>query len=300
MEFDEKIVFLSYTKADKDRVSEIADQLAAKGLTVWMDDRRLKAGQSWDFEIRRALDRSAIIVVCISNKSVQKSGYVQREIRLALEKAEEKLVDDIYIIPVLLDDDVSIPRQLKDVQYIRYSEEDFFNKLSTTIAEQLQQIGVETQRVQDDSEISWTSYTQRERRDGIPGYEADLLMFRFSSDVFPEVYQIGDYIKSRLLDDLFFMRKELISSDITYTYGQQRFFRTHTLDVASAGPHIKGRLLSILFASHSYFAGAAHPNLFFKSFAFFIDPLFAITSLKEVFEDEDAAFKSSKQRSVGS
>jgi len=290
MEPDEQVVFISYTSADREVVTEIVDQLVSRGLTTWIDHRRLKPGQNWDFEIRRALDRSVIIVVFISKHSVKKTGYVQREIRLALEKAEEKLADDIYLIPVLLDDDVVVPSQLRDLQFIRASDDEFIGKLADAVNHQLQKIGVGTREVQNNSEISWSSYRVSERRDGTPGYEVDLQLFRFNSDVYPAISQIGDYVKSHILDELFGLRRVLIGSASEYHYGHARFSRTHTLDIGSSGPRVKGRLLSILFASHSYYARAAHPNLNFKSFVFFIDPLFAITSLDMIFKDADIAF----------
>ncbi|MCP2135840.1 hypothetical protein J2S28_002892 [Rhizobium sp. SLBN-94] len=290
MEADEQVVFISYTNADQDRVGEVADQLVARGLSIWIDHRKLKPGQNWDFEIRRALDRSAIIIVFISHNSVKKTGYVQREIRLALEKAEEKLVDDIYLIPVLLDDDVTVPSQLKDVQFIRHSDAEFLDKLADAVSHQLKKVGVEIQNAQESSEVSWNAYRITERRDGVPGYEADLQLYRFASEAFPAVSQIGDYLKSKILDELFLMRRELIDSTSNYNFGQARFFRTHTLDISSGGPKIQGRILSLLFASHSYYAGAAHPNLNFRSFSFFIDPLFAISNLEEIFESKDEVF----------
>ena len=87
-----------------------------------MDSKRLKVGQNWDFEIRRELDKAAIIVVFISNNSVDRRGYVQREIKLALSKADEKLPTDIYIIPILLDDDAQIPEQIKHIHCVRASD----------------------------------------------------------------------------------------------------------------------------------------------------------------------------------
>jgi hypothetical protein len=40
----------------------------------------------------------------VSKNSVDRRGYIQKELRLALEKYREKLVDDIFLIPVMLDD----------------------------------------------------------------------------------------------------------------------------------------------------------------------------------------------------
>ena len=82
-------IFLSYASPDRDRVMQYADGLESHGFNVWIDYNRLKAGQHWDFEIRRELDKAAIIVVFISNNSVIRRDYVQCEIKLALDKAEE-------------------------------------------------------------------------------------------------------------------------------------------------------------------------------------------------------------------
>ena len=69
-----------------------------------MDKRRLKGGQNWDFEIKRALQKATVIVVFLSSNSVDRRGYAQREIKAALDQAGDKLIDDIYLIPVMLDE----------------------------------------------------------------------------------------------------------------------------------------------------------------------------------------------------
>ena len=284
------IVFLSYTSADHDLVADVADALSARQIDVWMDKRRLKPGQNWDFEIRRALDRSAIIVVFVSHNSVKKSGYVQREIRLALDKAEEKLIDDIYLIPVLLNDDVQVPEQLKDVQFIRQSADDFLDTLSDAIKHQLEKKGLEVSRSQEEAEINWSSTRLKERRDGIPGYEAEIQHYRFHSNIFPAVAQIGDFIKGDLLDHLFDLRGMMLDSDDNASFGRSRFFRTHTLDINSSGPTIRGRMISMLYYVNTYFAGAAHPNHGFVAYNFFLDPLIRIKLISDLFDGEAAAF----------
>ncbi|MDW5313772.1 TIR domain-containing protein [Rhizobium sp. PL01] len=287
---DEGIVFLSYTSADHEVVAEIADALSGRQIDVWMDKRRLKPGQNWDFEIRRALDRSVIIVVFVSHNSVKKTGYVQREIRLALDKAEEKLIDDIYLIPVLLNDDVQVPSQLKDVQFIRYSEDEFLDSLSDAIKHQLERKGAEVVRSQEDAELNWISTRIKERREGLPGYEAEIQFYKFYSSVFPAVSQIGEYVKGDLMDHLFDLRSMVVEGGEHFNFGQSRFFRTHTLDIGSSGPSVHGRIISILYNTHVYYAGSAHPNHGFSCYNFFIDPLIRIKSFRDVFEDAEIAF----------
>lgn len=288
---EEPLVFLSYTSADREQVGEVASKLIANKVDAWIDYRRIKPGQNWDFEIRKALDRAAIIVVFISENSVKKTGYVQRELKLALEKAEEKLVEDIYLIPVLLDDATPIPAQLKDRHFIRYSDDNFIGNLIGAISSQLQKIGSELSEAQAAAEITWSGYRFFERRDGAPGYEAEMRLFRLSSDVYPQISQIGDHIKGHLLDYIFEFRAQLLEVDTPFfNYGQERWRRTHTIDLQSAGPSVHGRFISLVYAVHTYYAGAAHPNIGFRTFNFFIDPLFSIDTLALLFEDPDGAF----------
>ncbi|MGX5667671.1 TIR domain-containing protein [Rhizobium daejeonense] len=287
---DEQLVFISYTSGDRDRVEPIADALIASGVDAWMDKKRLKAGQNWDFEIRRALDKAALLVVFISDKSVSKRGYVQREIRLALEKAEEKLVDDIYLIPVLLDEDVTVPDLIKDLQFIRYNDEAFQEHLLDAVRHQLERLGLAIEVAQNEAEISWQFYSHREFRDGIPGYEADFRLPRLSSTKHPTVSQIGDIVRGELFLKLANLRHEsLLPDPEAFNFGQDRYRRTHTLDASPQTPKIKGRILSLAYWLHSYYARAAHPNHGIKTYCFLVDPLCCIRSLEMIFTDATAA-----------
>ena len=93
---DEPLIFLSYASQDRDRVLPFYDHLKSAGLNVWMDKHDLKGGQNWDLEIKKALQRATIIAAFLSEQSVNKRGYVQREIKIALDQAQTKLDDDIY------------------------------------------------------------------------------------------------------------------------------------------------------------------------------------------------------------
>lgn len=291
METEQNLIFLSYTTADREIVSEIGDAMNARQIQTWMDYKRLKAGQNWDFEIRKALDKSSIIIIFISNNSVAKNGYVQKELRIALSKSEDKIIDDIYIIPVLIDDDVVVPEQIRHLQFIKYSDGDFINKLCGSILHQIAENGYSVEQQQSDSEITWSAYTYSDFRDGLPGYSAEMRLFRFSSEVYPQINQIGEYIKGQLLQDLFLLRSSILDQDPeNLNYGQERYSRTNTIDIHSVGPTVIGRTISILFSVHSYYAGAAHPNTCFRSFNFFIDPVFDISNITDIFIDEDEAF----------
>ena len=76
-------VFLSYAREDWGDVEPIYAFLRAEGLDVWVDQVNLVPGQNWEAEIRHAIEASHVFIACLSKRSVNAEGYVQKELRLA-------------------------------------------------------------------------------------------------------------------------------------------------------------------------------------------------------------------------
>jgi len=70
-------------------------------------------------EIEKAVEAADVVLVCLSQKSVSKEGYVQRELRFALDIAMEKPEEVIFVIPLRLDE-CELPRKLRSWQYVDY------------------------------------------------------------------------------------------------------------------------------------------------------------------------------------
>jgi hypothetical protein len=116
-------VFLCHASQDKPVVRELYQRLRAEGwIDPWLDTERLLPGQNWDLEIEKAAESADAIIVCLSNNSVSKEGYIQKEIRYALDIALEKPEGTIYIIPIRFDN-CQVPRKIKVWQWV-----DFFPK----------------------------------------------------------------------------------------------------------------------------------------------------------------------------
>jgi TIR domain-containing protein len=141
-------IFISYASPNRDRVTPYANRLQRSGFDVWIDHKRLRPGQNWEYEIDRALDRAAIILVFISANSVDRRGYVQREVKFALDNAKEKLVTDIYLIPVIMVDGVEIPADLKNIQFVRAWESGSYQVIEEAIKHQLTKLGTDIQEAQ--------------------------------------------------------------------------------------------------------------------------------------------------------
>jgi hypothetical protein len=104
-------VFMCHAAQDKPLVRNLYQRLVAAGMDPWIDEESLLPGQDWNVEIRAALRRSDAIIVCLSNHSVTKVGYVQKEIKYALDVADEQPEGAIFLIPARIDD-CQIPSRL--------------------------------------------------------------------------------------------------------------------------------------------------------------------------------------------
>jgi TIR domain-containing protein len=104
-------VFLCHASQDKPAVHKLYERLAHEPwITPWLDVETLLPGQDWDRQITAAIQSSDVIIVALSKRSVSKEGYVQKEIRFALDRAREKPEGEIFLIPLCLE-----PLQLKDI-----------------------------------------------------------------------------------------------------------------------------------------------------------------------------------------
>jgi hypothetical protein len=114
---DRDWVFLCHSSEDKRRVRVLYDHLRRDGLLPWLDEEDILPGQDWNLEIRRAIQHSRNILVCLSGRSVTKRGYVQKEIRLALEVADQQPEGTIFLIPVRLEE-CTVPSRLDSLQRV--------------------------------------------------------------------------------------------------------------------------------------------------------------------------------------
>ena len=110
-------VFMCRSSGDKNVVHKVYDRLKSDGFEPWLDQENILPGQEWDSEIRKAVRTSDVVVVCLSKSSITKEGYVQKEIKLALDVAEEKPEGTIYVIPTRLEE-CQVPPRLAGWQWV--------------------------------------------------------------------------------------------------------------------------------------------------------------------------------------
>ncbi len=111
-------VFISYAREDKPTARRIYADLKRIGANPWLDKESILPGQDWERAIRTAIRESSYFIALISENSVGKRGYVQKELRIALDFLDEFPPDDIFVIPVRMDDSKPRHERLKRLHWV--------------------------------------------------------------------------------------------------------------------------------------------------------------------------------------
>jgi hypothetical protein len=149
-------IFISYATEDRERILKLYESLEKDGFHPWMDVKELLAGQNWDLEINKAIKTSDVIMLCLTNVSVAKRGYIRREINKAIDLAQQQLDDDIFVIPARLDE-CTVPESLSKWQYVDLFMENGYQGLLKSLnlrADQLSPKVIETNKSKEQNSNS--------------------------------------------------------------------------------------------------------------------------------------------------
>lgn len=127
-------IFLCYTRADEKRVKNLYANLVTSGFHPWMDMENILPGEIWKSAITKGIKKSDFFLACLSQNSVDKRGVIQEEIKEALEIWRQQLADDIFLIPVRLEE-CQVPELLSSFQWVNLYEENGWRKLLNAINE---------------------------------------------------------------------------------------------------------------------------------------------------------------------
>lgn len=121
-------VFLCHSSGDKPKVRELYHRLSKDGINPWLDEEDLLPGHDWQIEIPKAVRNSDVVIVCLSKASITKTGYVQKEIRQALDVADEQIEGTIFIIPLKIEE-CEVPKRLSRWQWVNLFEDTGYQRL---------------------------------------------------------------------------------------------------------------------------------------------------------------------------
>ncbi len=125
---DKVKIFISYARVDQDKVLPLYQRLKDEGFDPWIDREHLLPGVRWRVAIEQAMRDSDFFLLCLSAQSSNRRGFIQREINTALDLWEERLQDDIYFIPLRLEE-CDIPARVDEFQCVNWFEADGWDRL---------------------------------------------------------------------------------------------------------------------------------------------------------------------------
>lgn len=125
-------VFICHASDDKPVVRALYQRLVFNGIKPWFDEDDLLPGQDWQFEISKAVRRSDVVIICLTSASVNKTGFVQKEIRFALDVAQEQPEGSIFLVPLRLEE-CSVPESLQRYQWANLYARDGFDQLMRSL-----------------------------------------------------------------------------------------------------------------------------------------------------------------------
>ena len=135
-------VFLCHASNDKPSVRKLYKRLQSDGIDPWLDEENLLPGEKWQMEIPKAVHSSDAVLVCLSRNSVTKAGYVQKEIKVALDAADKQPEDRIFLIPVRLEE-CEIPGSLALFHYVNLFDDNGYEKLLKSICRLGTSLGIQ-------------------------------------------------------------------------------------------------------------------------------------------------------------
>jgi hypothetical protein len=133
-------VFIAYVQEDLSHARKLYQAFERQGFRPWLDKKKLLPGQNWPRAIETAIQTADFFVACFSRRAAVKRGTFQSELRFAMNCALQVPLDEIFLIPIRLDD-CEVPRRIaRQVQYVDLFPEwdSGLNRVSAVIRVQLE------------------------------------------------------------------------------------------------------------------------------------------------------------------
>ncbi len=121
-------VFLCHSHTDRDAVHALYTRLKKDHIQPWLDRENLLPGQNWAYEIRNAILRSDVVIVCLSEEFDKQNGFRHQELKIALKKTRVLPREDIFIIPVRFEK-CSMPDSIRHLHRVDLFEMNGYKRL---------------------------------------------------------------------------------------------------------------------------------------------------------------------------
>jgi len=130
-------LFLSHSSNDKPDVIRLYKRLKSYGVDVWIDEEKIKVGDSISQKIQQGLRESDYLCIWITEKAMQ-SGWVEKE---WLPKIKQEIDENRTVVLPLLAEPIDLPPFLEDKKYA-----DFRQSFNHGLNDLFQAIGIKVRR----------------------------------------------------------------------------------------------------------------------------------------------------------
>lgn len=130
-------IFISYAHEDIEAARRLFLELSSlPDMHPWFDKESLRVGMRWEPAIRKAIRESDYFLALLSQHSTSKRGYVNREMKMALEILDEFPEDRSFLLPIRLDDCQPSFEALRGINYVDFFPcwDDGFQKVVSVIS----------------------------------------------------------------------------------------------------------------------------------------------------------------------
>lgn len=138
-------VFLCHSSEDKTLVRSLYWRLRnEQNVDPWIDEEKIIPGQDFDLEIKKTMRESDIVIICLSKESIKKEGYVNKEMKFAINISDEKPEGTIFLIPLKLEkiDEFEIPERLRHLHWVNYYDKTGYNELINSLKLRMKQLNL--------------------------------------------------------------------------------------------------------------------------------------------------------------
>jgi tetratricopeptide (TPR) repeat protein len=132
-------VFLSYSRKDESEVQKLFGRLEEDRFSPWLDTNALRSGVDWQTAIEQGMKHADAVLVCLSPAVNMRTGYVSKEIKLALELAQARAKGSVFVIPVKMAP-CDLPKGLASLQFADWLAPGGYEKLADDLREHLMEV----------------------------------------------------------------------------------------------------------------------------------------------------------------
>ena len=99
-------IFISYAHIEPDRsvATHLYHDLVSSGFEPWLDEYDLLVGENWAERIAQVIRQCKQFIAVMSTHSINKQGFVQKELKTALDVLDTMPIDNRFLLPLRVDE----------------------------------------------------------------------------------------------------------------------------------------------------------------------------------------------------